>query len=361
MQGPNAEYSSLTRSLPRRTFAAIVAALVCTAPAAAQERGTMELGAFASAASFDQSLSLKSGYGIGGRAAMFLDPRWGLEFEMAEIRATRPAGFEAVNVGILAGRLMAVPIKIGGFSVLSGAGAGVSTQTYFLHSYGMDLLIGGKYALGRNAALRVDGVWDWLSNADWKTYKTVRVGLSFFRHPPERATIAKVPESLPPQRKSGVIVSADSMSANEARQLRDSVAALRALRDSLKNVPVTALAPTALLATMRAEISFAADKSVLTDTAKTLLDQIVLILRANPRITVRVLGLANIVHADDSTMALGARQAQAAKDYFVARGIAANRVLVETKGNRLPSPVEIEAGGGRIFWLLIASETARKG
>jgi outer membrane protein OmpA-like peptidoglycan-associated protein len=357
----DAEYRPLTRSFTCVVWTVTIAALMCTAPAAAQERGTMELGAFASAASFDQSLSLKSGYGAGGRVAMFLTPRWGLEFEMAEIRATRPAGFEDVNVGILGGRLMAVPIKMGGLSILGGVGAGVSTQTYFLHSYGMDLLVGGKYALGRNAAVRVDGVWDWLSNADWKTYKTVRVGLSFFRHPPERATTAKVPESPPPQRTSGMIVSADSVSANEARQLRDSVAALRALRDSLKNVPVTALAPTALLATMRAEISFAADKSVLTDTAKTLLDQIVLILRANPRISVRVLGLANIVHADDSTMALGARQAQAAKDYIVARGITATRVLVETKGNRLPSAVEIEAAGGRIFWLLIASETARKG
>ncbi len=33
-------------------------------------------------------LSLKTGYGGGGRVGIFLDPRWSIEFEDAEMRAT---------------------------------------------------------------------------------------------------------------------------------------------------------------------------------------------------------------------------------------------------------------------------------
>ena len=70
----------------------------------------MEFGALASAATFDNSLSLKTGYGGGGRVGMFLDPCWSIEFEEAEMRAIRPNGLRDVNVGILSGRLVAVPI-----------------------------------------------------------------------------------------------------------------------------------------------------------------------------------------------------------------------------------------------------------
>ena len=175
-----------------RTITAGVAALVCAMPAAAQSRGTMEFGAFGSSASFDNALSLKTGFGGGGRIGMFLDPRWSLEFENAEMRATRPNGLKDVNVGILSGRAVAVPFKRGALSLLAGAGAGVSTETNFMHSYGLDLLAGAKFALNDRVALRVDGVFDWLANEDWKSYRSVRAGVSLYRHPsrPSRAMAA---------------------------------------------------------------------------------------------------------------------------------------------------------------------------
>src|SRR5450759_4775636 len=91
-----------------------VAALVWALPAAAQERGTMEFGAFGSAASFDNDLGLKTGYGGGGRIGMYLHPRWSTEFEDAEMRATRPNGLKDVNVGLLSGRMVADQSKRGG-------------------------------------------------------------------------------------------------------------------------------------------------------------------------------------------------------------------------------------------------------
>ena len=224
-----------------RALSVAAAALVWAVPAAAQHRGTMEFGAFGSAASFDKDLTLNTGYGGGGRIGMFLDPRWSIEFEDAEMRATRTNGLRDVNVGILSGRLVAIPIKSGALSVLVGAGAGVSTETNFLHTYGVDVLAGLKLALSDRAALRVDGVYDWLANEfpppngpKWLTYRSIRVGLSMFRHPrPAIRTVTVVTPAPPPV----MMAPQDSVSAAETRRLRDSDAALRALRDSLANAP----------------------------------------------------------------------------------------------------------------------------
>jgi hypothetical protein len=165
-----------------------LAALLIAAPAMAQTRGTLEFGGFASGAMFDQELSLKTGYGAGGRVGMFLDRRWAIEFENAEMRASRPNGLKDVNVGILSGRLVASDWKRGPFTWLVGAGGGVSTETHFLHSYGFDLMAGTKIALNDRTNLRIDTVLDFLANNDWRKYASVRVGLSWFRHPDPAGT-----------------------------------------------------------------------------------------------------------------------------------------------------------------------------
>ncbi|MEO8621031.1 MAG: outer membrane beta-barrel protein [bacterium] len=216
-----------------------VAALVLAIPAAAQDRGTLEFGAFGSAASFDNALTLKTGYGGGGRVGMFLDPRWAIEFEDAEMRATRPNGLKDVNVGILSGRLVATPLTAGALSLLIGGGAGVSTETNFLHSYGLDALVGAKIALTNNVSFRVDGVWDWLANEDWKSYRSVRAGLSVFRRPAKEVRTVTV-NTITPAPPPVMVVRDDSVSAAETRRLRDRDAALTALRDSLRLAPVPA-------------------------------------------------------------------------------------------------------------------------
>ena len=234
-----------------RVIAVGLAALAWAAPAAAQQRGTMEFGAFGSAASFDNALSLKTGYGGGGRIGMFLDPRWSVEFEDAEMRASRPNGLADVNVGLLSGRLVAIPIRSGALSILVGAGAGVSTETNFLHSYGVDALVGAKLALSDRAAIRVDGVWDWLANEDWKSYRSVRLGLSLFRHPTPLTRVVTVTMPAP---APVMIVREDSVSAEETRRLRASEAALRALRDSLNNAPPPARAVPAQTIPIRKDV-----------------------------------------------------------------------------------------------------------
>ncbi len=341
-----------------------VAALVWAVPAAAQQRGTMEFGAFGSAASFDNELSLTNGYGGGGRVGMFLAPRWSMEFEKGEMRASRPDGLRDVNVGILAGRLTAVPVKMGALSFLLGAGAGVSTETNFMHSYGVDGLVGAKLALNDNVALRVDGVWDWLANEQWKTYRSVRAGVSLYRHAarPTRLVTTTTPAPAPM-----MIAHEDSVSAAETRRLRDGEAELRALRDSLNNAPASTVPVTsaATLATMEAQIHFAFDRSDLTDSAKTVLDDKVALFRANPAMTIVLSGYTDRTGTDAYNMALGSRRAQAAKSYLVAHGIAANRVLMDSKGERQQIPnsagVEGDALNRRaIFRLLIAPDIVKK-
>jgi len=184
-----------------RAFTLGIAALVIAASAGAQERGTIEFGGFTSVAKFDKDLSLNTGFGVGGRVGAYLVPRWSMEFEKAEMRATRPDGLKTVNVGILSGRLVGVPFKSGALSMLVGGGAGVSTETNFMHSYGVDGLVGMKLALNPNTAFRIDGVWDWLANENWKSYKSIRMGLTVYRTPnrrPQAAAVAANPPASAP-------------------------------------------------------------------------------------------------------------------------------------------------------------------
>jgi outer membrane protein OmpA-like peptidoglycan-associated protein len=344
--------SSLETHMLFRALTVGSVALVLALPAGAQERGTMEFGAFGSAASFDKALTLNTGYGGGGRVGMYLDRMWVIEFEDAEMRASRPSGLKDVNVGILSGRLVAAPVLSGGLSLLLGAGAGISTETNFLHTYGVDALVGAKYAMTDNVALRVDGVFDWLANENWKTYKSVRVGLSVFRHP-ERRTVTTMQMSAPMMMQH-----ADSVSAEETRRLRARDLALRMLRDSLANIsPVVTPATTAVL---EATIHFAFNSSELTDSAKALLDEKVAVFRSIPDLSIVILGYTDPAGSDAYNMALGERRAEAAKTYIVSKGIDANRVILESKGERVQVATDGPGRAGEapnrraIFRLLIA-------
>jgi hypothetical protein len=120
-----------------------------------------------------------------------------------------------------------------------------------MHTYGVDGLVGAKLALTDNAALRVDGVWDWLANQDWKTYKSVRVGLSLYRRP---ARVMRTVTVMSPAPAPVMMVHEDSVSAAETRRLRERDAALRTLRDSLATAPAPARAPSAQVIPFRKDV-----------------------------------------------------------------------------------------------------------
>ncbi|MHB0962153.1 MAG: OmpA family protein [Gemmatimonadaceae bacterium] len=313
-----------------RTLTIAFAALVIAVPAAAQQRGTIEFGAFASAGRFDKALTLDQGFGGGGRIGAFLTPRTSLEFEKSEMRATRTLGLKDVNVGILSARLVQIFARTGGLSLMIGAGAGASTETNFMHTYGLNALLGGKIRIGKNAAFRADLIGDWLANEDWKAYQRVQVGLVLYRNPSHETRIVQV--------AAPAMMHSDSVSAEEQARRRRAEAAYLALRDSL-NQPRAAVTPSssAALATMEEKIHFDTDQSILTAEAQAILDSKVPVFLANPDMRIVIVGAADERATDAYNMALGQRRSDAAKAYLVAKGIDPVRIEVSTVGERQPT------------------------
>ena len=295
----------------------------------------MEFGAFGSLGRFDQALSLDKGYGGGGRVGVFLDPRIALEFEKAEMRASRPLGLRDVNVGILSSRAVLTAVRSGGMSLHIGAGAGASTETNFLHSYGVNGMIGAKFAINERSSLRVDGISHWLANEKWKSYQTVHLGLSLFRRPNTATRIVEV-QSAP----AVFVQRPDSVSADEQARRRRAEQDYRRLRDSLNRAPVASPAPVSSAsarATMEEHIHFGSDLSTLSAEARAILDAKVLVFRANPAMRIVITGHTDQRASDGYNMSLGSRRAAAAKAYIVAQGIDASRVLIDTDGERKPA------------------------
>jgi hypothetical protein len=164
-----------------RAIAAGIAVLAAAVPAAAQQRGTMEFGAFASFTTFDTALGLDDSWGAGGRIGMFVSRRLSVEFEGGGSRAGRTLGLPSVNVGVLSARLTAVPLKLGRASVLLGAGVD-HLDTYFMESYGVHGLLGAKLPLSDAVALRIDGIESYMANGHY-TNLALHLGLSVYRSP----------------------------------------------------------------------------------------------------------------------------------------------------------------------------------
>jgi peptidoglycan-associated lipoprotein len=152
------------------------------------------------------------------------------------------------------------------------------------------------------------------------------------------------------------MTNAESVSGAEIRRLREGDVALSALRDSLNSEPVR-VGPEATAATfapMWAQIYFPSRKSELTSPARRLLDEEIVGFRANPNVTIVLLGYAAQTGANT---ALGGRRAQAVMDYIVANGIAPSRVVIRSDGSRQRIPNSTGApSGSAIFWVLIAPD-----
>jgi outer membrane protein OmpA-like peptidoglycan-associated protein len=318
----------------RRAITIGAASLICALPALAQERGTVEFGAFGSAGTFNKTMTLDKGFGAGGRVGVYLDPRISIEFEDAEMKATRTLGLADVNVGQLSGRLVAAVAKSGGFSLLLGAGAGSSTETNFMHTYGLNALLGAKFAVGEHAAIRVDAISDWMANYDWKSNQSVRLGLTLYRSPNHSVRIKEVAVAAAPY-----VQRPDSVSAEEQGRRRRFERDYRELRDSVNNIKpcqCAAPAPAADVMTMSERIRFHFDKSDLTPEAMAILDAKVAVFNANPSMKIYITGHTDQKGTDAYNMALGDRRAASAKAYLVSKGVAASRVSTDSKGESEP-------------------------
>jgi outer membrane protein OmpA-like peptidoglycan-associated protein len=313
----------------RMMIAVGVAALVSAAPVAGQQRGTVEFGAFGTASSYDASLDMNNSMGFGGRVGAFISPRFSLEFEAGGGNAERPNGLEAVNVGVLSGRALFVPLRLASNRVSVLLGGGVDhTDANFFESYGWHGLLGMKLGLSETVALRVDGIRSWMATGDGAN-NSLHFGLSMYRRPGARMTSAQTTVYVPGP------VHQDSVSAAETARLRLIAANYKQLRDSLGRPLVPEyLAPTsaAALATMERMIIFSQNSSELTPASKQILDAKVPIFRDNPDMRIVITGFASQPGDSGYNMALGLRRAEATKDYLVSRGVAPVRIEIATKG-----------------------------
>ncbi|MEX2182642.1 MAG: OmpA family protein [Gemmatimonadaceae bacterium] len=337
-----------------RTLIIGAAMLVAALPAAAQDRGTIELGGFLSYNIFDKAYQMDNAIGFGGLVGAYLDPRWSLEFDANGGNATRPSGLSDRSFVTLNARVAYVPIKFGRGSIVLGGGvshvdANVS-QDFTDQNFGYHALVGGKIALTETAAMRLDYVLHFNDDAQ---HSSLRAGVSLYRRPEGKtSTVYRTAEA--PYR-------ADSVSAAETRRLRALEARYAALRDSLARNPVTAMTPSnvAALATMLEMVHFEHDKSDLDAVARAILDDKVVIFNANPDMKIVITGYTSMPGTAQYNMDLGMRRAVASKAYLVSRGVNPNRIEIATRGQNnllVEGPGEVADAANRRgqFRLLIA-------
>jgi outer membrane protein OmpA-like peptidoglycan-associated protein len=318
----------------RMMIAVGAAALISASPVTAQQRGTIELGAFASTTGYESSLGMNNHAGFGGRVGAFFTPRFSVEFEGGGGTAPRTLGRSDVNVGVLSGRLLLVPLRLANnsFSVLLGGGVD-HTDANFFESYGWHGLLGAKLRLSDAIAIRADGIKSWMATGDGSN-TSFHLGLSVYRVPGFKATT--VYRDGPVTVVQGPsVVHQDSVSAAETARLRAIAANYQMLRDSLgQPVYPTYLAPTsaAALATMERMVLFTQNSVELSPAAKAILDAKVPIFRDNPEMRIVITGFASQPGDSGYNMALGLRRAEATKAYLVGRGVAPVRIEIATKG-----------------------------
>ncbi len=348
----------MENNMSYRIIALGVAALMAASPVQAQRRGTIEMGAFGGATSYDNSLSLNNGSGGGLRIGAFLDPRWAIELDGSGMGAGRPVGLSSdAHVTSLSARLALTPLVIGRLSWVIAAGA-VNTDYGTRSSYGVSGLLGAKLALGDRAALRVDAITDYMTKRK-DTNTGFRAGISLFRQPVTRVqTVTVVGPPAP------AVMREDSVSATEQRRLRLIASQYGALRDSLSrptlDTPVAASSMIAL-ATMREMIHFATDSSLLSDSAKVTLDSKLEIFRSNPAMRIVIVGNTDERATDAYNLALGGRRADAAKAYLVSKGVDPVRIEIASRGESKPiaagTTTDAQAQNRRAeFRLLVASD-----
>lgn len=343
-----------------RTLTIGALALITALPAAAQERGSIELGGFISSNAFDNAYLMDNAIGFGGRVGAFLSPRWSIEFEGNGGTATRPGALGDRTFRFIDARVLVNPVKVGRLALLLGAGAGHTDANVNTaledEAYGFHGLVGGKFALNENAALRLDYTRYFNSGAN---HSSLKGGVSLYRHPRGKETTVYRQTPAAP-----AMAHADSVSAAETRRLRAADAALLALRDSIRRNPAPvapAVTPSnvAALATMLEMVNFERDKSDLDEVARAILRDKVAIFNANPAMKIVITGYASSPGTDAYNMALGYRRAQASKAYLVSQGVNGDRIEIATRGENnllVDGPGEVANAANRRgqFRLLIA-------
>ena len=216
----------------RLAVAGLSLAMLAT-PALAQNRGWLEVGAFGAHSFFDRQYVFDNELGIGGRVGVFLHPMFQLEGEGQymdlDVNGTefRPNGRQANYTPLYLRGTANFPVSANGFAFTTGAGI-TRTSYRYTYNWGASGSVGVKIPLMSIAALRIEGVADYLPTPK-ATNLNLRAGLSFYSPAAlqtiiERVTVTDDSELL--------------RLRSDAARLDSIAAAYNRLRDSLAANPV---------------------------------------------------------------------------------------------------------------------------
>lgn len=346
-----------------------LAGLILAAPAGAQKQGTVELGGFGQFSIMDTPWALKNGFGVGGRAGVFVTPRWELEADLASSSLTKKP--PRLSTGSTSYQTYAARVTynlpVDGNQVLIGVGFGAETVDGG-RDFSLSPALGYRWNLSQTVALRFDGLVEYVENpADARfAFPTVavrtnpnaarsanvelRAGLSFMlghEPEPEAAPAPLKPpainqDSIDQARRADSIARAEAAAREKARQ--DSIAAAaRARQDSVDAANQARAAEAARLkAALEAKIYFDFNKYNLRDDATAILDSKIPIFQANPALRIRIEGNTDERGSDEYNQALGMRRASAARRYLVDKGVDAGRIDIVSYGKERPACTEHE-------------------
>ena len=170
--------------LRRRWTVCAMTALLFGGTAAAQAPGTLLLGGFGQYTKFDSGLHLENHWGVGGRVGAFFAPNWNLEAENSYNRPPQQGAGQTGSIwyGPVSARIRySFPVAsvasfhLGAGGVISGY-AGYEPdqptgqtlvevkQNRRGYNYGVEGDVGFSIGLGSMAAIRVDGIADYMPN-----------------------------------------------------------------------------------------------------------------------------------------------------------------------------------------------------
>jgi outer membrane protein OmpA-like peptidoglycan-associated protein len=232
---------------PNRCAPAVPLAVILaftTAPAAAQSAGTLELGAFAQASYFEESIRFDQGSGGGGVLVGFFPAR-NLELE-AEGAFVPTEGREGLNVSYLPLRarlLYNVPVgEHGAFLIGAGYVRNEFRRDYDTSEDGATGMIGARLGLPANLSIRLSTYVDYIPSPSIELYPSpalepdhnvnwgIQVGLSFLTGR-GRSRVAERQEPAEPREDSLAVAARRDSLARAARQ--DSLR-IQAARDSAR-------------------------------------------------------------------------------------------------------------------------------
>ena len=326
--------------------------------AVAQQAGTVELGGFLQLDRLDEALRTKRlGGGAGGRAGIFVSPRWELEADASYTQADpEPSRTTKAQINYYIGRLN-YNIPWGGMAgnaVILGAGAGgdrVDAHSDFILSPD----IGLRAQLGSAFALRFDVLGMLALNPQSQSFKfpSAPIGRNdeaaylsnFLARAGASLMLGMQRPMVAPPRVIDTAVVVDTRAADRARALQDSIdRANRMRQDSIdaanrrmqmeRDAAARALADARSM--LNAPVYFDYDKSEISVAAKSVLDSKLPLLRANAAMRIRVEGNTDARGSNEYNMALGLRRANAARRYLVSQGIDNARFDVVSYGEERP-------------------------